>query len=148
MLFRSNFQLQNPQVLNSLGTNGNFNTYKVNHISGTQTNIYTLPYSTVNIVSQPLASNTISVNPFSVVMQQGFLTLNPPMDNWVNTIEVPQVLISDPTLQFNQQAAGINLTNAGDFASLPGTQQVLSTTTSITSTLSRSEEHTSELQSH
>jgi hypothetical protein len=132
----TNFQLQNPQVLNSLGTLSNFNSYTVNSIAGTQTNIYTLPYTTANIVSQQLASNTISVNPFSVVVEQGFLSLNPPMDNWVNTVEVPSIAITDPSLQFNQQAGGINLTNAGDFASLPGTQTVVSSAQSSSATLS------------
>jgi hypothetical protein len=131
----TNFQLQNPQVLNSLGTANNFNTFAVNSISGTQTNIYTLPYTTANLISQVLASNTVSVNPFSVVVEQGFLSLNPPMDNWVNTVEVPMITINDPTLQFSQQAGGVNLTNAGDFASLPGTQQLLtSSQTTITAT--------------
>ena len=125
----TNFQLQNPVVLDSLGSLANnvTNTYAINNINGTATNIFTLPYTTANLVVQQFASNTISVNPFNVVTYQGYATLNPPMDNWVNTIETPAVLINDPTLQFTQQAGGINLTNAGDFASLPGTTSVVNT---------------------
>ena len=134
----NNFQLQNPVVLASLGNLANTvtNTYAINNISGTATNIYTLPYTTANLVSQPLASNTISVNPFSVVTYQGFASLNPPMDNWVNTVEVPSILITDPALQFNQQAGGLNLTNGGDFASLPGTTSIVSSSQTGVGTLS------------
>ena len=129
----NNYQLQNPVVIQSLNTLNNVNSsYAVNSIGAGGTNIFTLPYTSANLAVQQLASNTISVNPFSVVVHQGYATLNPPMDNWVNTVEVPQILITDPSLQFNQQAGGINLTNAGDFASLPGTSTVIpSTSTSI-----------------
>jgi hypothetical protein len=143
----NNFQLQNPVVMNSLGslytTNNN---YAINNIGGTATNIFTLPYTTANLVVQQLASNTISVNPFSVVTYQGVATLNPPMDNWVNTTEVPSVLITDPTLQINQQAGGLNLTNMGDFASLPGTTSVVGTNQSGVATLNGTNSTSAPLQ--
>ena len=117
----TNFQLQNPQVLQSYGTLANTNTFAISSINGTQTNLFTLPYTTKELLKQPLASSAISVNPFSVVVHQGIAQLNPPMDNWVNTVEVPSILVTDPNLQTFQQAGGVNLTNAGDWQSLPGT---------------------------
>jgi hypothetical protein len=144
----NNFQLQNPVVMSSLGnlSNTNSNNYAINNIGGTATNIFTLPYTTANLVVQQLASNTVSVNPFSVVTYQGIATLNPPMDNWVNAIEVPSILITDPTLQVNQQAGGLNLANMGDFASLPGTTSVVSATQSGVSTLSGTNSTSAPLQ--
>ena len=119
-----NFQLQNYGVLNSLGTVSNTNTYAVSSVSGTSTNVFTLPYTPTLLIKQPLASNTVSVNPFNVVVYEGVATLNPPMDNWVNNYEAPSITVTQPNLQFSQQSGGLNLTNAGDFASLPGTTVV------------------------
>lgn len=130
-----NYQLQNPAVLASYGTLGNTATYAINSVSGTQTNIFTLPYTANTFISQPLASSVISANPFSLVIEQGSMTLNPPMDNWVNTTEVPSLLVTDPNLQTFQQAGGVNLTNAGDWQSLPGTATAVVSAAS-TSTIS------------
>jgi len=117
----NNFQLQNPVVLASLGTLANTNAYAINSINGTQTNIYTLPYTTANAVIQPLASSTVSVNPFSVVVQQGSLQMNPPMDNWVDNKQAPAILITDPSMQVYQVSGGSTLVNSGDWQTLPGT---------------------------
>ena len=119
-----NFQLQNYGVLNSLGTVANTNTYAVSSLGGTSTNVYTLPYTPQLLIKQQLASNTISVNPFNVVVYEGVATLNPPMDNWANNWEAPAITINQPNLQFSQQSGGLNLLNAGDFASIPGTTVV------------------------
>ena len=127
-----NFQLQNPVVLAGYGTVTNPGTYAIKSINGTNTNIFSLPYTTANVVVQSLASGTISVNPFNVVVQSGIATLNPPMDNWVNWIEPPSILVTNPNLQFNQQAYNVNLTNAGDMQSLVGT------TSSVTSSTTQS----------
>ena len=116
-----NFQLQNPVVLGSLGTLSNTNTYAISSISGTGTNIFTLPYTTANVVVQQLASSTVSLNPFSVTVYQGTAQLTPPMDNWVDNQQAPAILITDPTMQIYQQTNGVNITNAGDFATIPGT---------------------------
>jgi hypothetical protein len=119
--FVDNFQLQNPSVLASLGTLANTNTFAISSISGTQTNIFTLPYTTANVIVQPLASSTISVNPFNVVIQEGVAQLNPPMDNWVDNTQAPAILVSDPALQVFQQTGGVNYTNMGDWHAIPGT---------------------------
>jgi len=116
----NNFQLQNPIVVNSLGTVANTNTYRINSINAAHTNIFTLPYTVEIAALQPYASNTISVNPFSVVVQQGTLQMNPPMDNWVDNNISPAVLNTDPTQQINQQSFGLNYLNAGSYQEIPG----------------------------
>ena len=120
MQFIDNFQLQNPVVMKSMGTVSNTGTYAINSISGTQTNIFTLPYTTANVVVQPLASSTIAVNPFSIPIQQGVVQLNPPMDNWVDTNQAPTFLVTDPSVQMYQRNGGVNLAMAGDAQSLIG----------------------------
>ena len=127
-----NLQLQNPIVHDSIGTLKQTNTFAVSSLGGSDTNIFTLPYTTANLVSQPLASNTVSLNPFAVSVYQGVASLLPPMDNWVDTIRAPALLITDPNMQVFQQSAGVNLTNSGDFATIPGT--AYSTTTSVSVT--------------
>jgi len=116
-----NFQLQNPIVLGSLGTVSNTNTYAISSINGTGTNIFTLPYILANVVVQPLASSTISLNPFAVTIYEGVAQLTPPMDNWVDNKQAPAILITDPSMQVYQQTNGTNVTNIGDFATIPGT---------------------------
>jgi hypothetical protein len=118
----TNFQLQNLQVLSSLGTLSNTNIYNVSSINGTGTNIFTLPYTKANVVTQPLASSTISLNPFSVNIFQGTAALTPPLDNWVDTWNAPAILISDPNLQMYQVDGVSNALSAGDFATVIGTQ--------------------------
>jgi hypothetical protein len=132
----NNFQLQNPVVLSSLGTLANTNTYKINSINGAQTNLFTLPYTTENVAYQPLASSTVSVNPFNVVIQQGYLQLNPPMDNWVDNNQAPSILITDPNFQVYQAGGGVNLLNSGDYQTIPGTlSKVTGPTTTSSTTL-------------
>ena len=126
-----NYQLQNPQVLNSLGTLANTNSFAISSLQGTTTNIFTLPYTTANVVTQQLASNTISVNPFSVAIYEGVATMNPPMDNWVNPKETPAILINDPIMQISQAPRGLTYINAGDYHSLPGTTSLLASAETI-----------------
>ena len=125
----NNFQLQNPVVLASLGTLTATNTYAINSIRGTNTNIFTLPYTTANLAVQPLASSAISLNPFAVSVVQGTASLNPPMDNWVDTNQAPALLVTDPALQIYQQTNGVNITNASDFATIPGTSTTITSST-------------------
>jgi len=124
-----NFQLHNPIVLASLATTTKLNTYQINSFHGGQTNIFTLPYTAANVIVQPLASSTVSANPFNVVVQQGIESLNPPMDNWVDNTQAPAILVTDPSLQIYQQTNGINYTNAGSWQTIPGTSTSTSTTT-------------------
>jgi len=134
-----NYRLQNLSVLSSYGGKSlyfsdiNNALYEVHSINGGQTNIYTLPYTTANAVVQQLASNTISVNPFSVVKDQGVLSLNPPLDNWACSWEPVAITINDPNLHFNQQTGATNFTNVGDWKSIPGTTSDSTPTNSVTS---------------
>jgi hypothetical protein len=131
----NNFQLQNPVVLSTLGTLKSTGTYKIHNISGTQTNIFTLPYTTEVLAVQQLASNQVSVNPFSASIQEGQLQLNPPMDNWVDSNQSPAILNSDPTQQTYQVSNGINSVNLGAWETIPGTSTFnTSYDTSITNT--------------
>jgi Domain of unknown function (DUF4815) len=136
-----NFQLQNPVVL-TYGAKST-NTYKIHSISGSGTNIYTLPYTTANVVTQRYASNTISINPFDVTISQGTLTMIPPADNWYNTYEIPGILLNSPVFQFSQVARGNSLLNCGDAFSIVG---IATNTTDLTST-GLSSDYQSQLQS-
>jgi len=127
----NNFQLQNQAVVSSLGTLANTSTYAISSINGTQTNVFTLPYTTANAVVQSLASSTVSANPFSVVVQQGSLQMNPPMDNWVDNKQAPAILITDPSMQVYQATGGSTLVNSGDWQTYAGTTST-STSQSIT----------------
>ena len=127
-----NFQLQNPYVVASIGTLSGTSTFAINSIGSASTNLFTLPYTTANVATQPLASSAISLNPFAVVVYQGNARLSPPMDNWVDNTKSPSILITDPNIQVFQQDNGVNLTNSSDFAVIPGTS---STTTSTTNTV-------------
>ena len=90
--------------------------FEMNHVSfeydstpaasGVQTNVSeaTLPwehtislnYTPVNYIEQPLASETININPFNVIVWAGEITMNPLSDTWVETRYVPAMQISDP----------------------------------------------------
>ena len=126
-----NYQLQNPIVLNSLGTLRTFNNIAVSSIGGTTTNIFTLPYTSSNVVIQSLASSTISLNPFNVAVYQGVARITPPMDNWVDNSQAPSLLIVNPGTEVYQQTNGVNVVNAGDWTTIPGTSyDIVSSSTS------------------
>jgi len=142
-----NFQLQNPIVLKSLGTIKQTNNFAVSSINGTHTNIFTLPYTTSNVVVQQLASSTVSLNPFGVSVYQGIAKINPPMDNWVDNTEAPGIIVVDPSIQIYQQTGGVNIINAGDFATIPGTSSTSTTSQSVRGgTLTTQSTYTSQLQ--
>ena len=103
-------------------------TFKVGTV-GKTTNIFCLPYTSANLAVQRLASSTINVNPFSSPVYQGLMTLNPPMDNWVDNTVQPDLLIVDPGLQIYQQSSTLNTLNIGDWKVIPGTQVSSSVTT-------------------
>ena len=124
-----NFQLQNPIALAGLGTITATNTFAITSLGGTNSNLFTLPYTTKDAIVQPLATSTVSLNPFSVTIYQGTATLFPPMDNWVDTTQAPALLSSNPSLQVSQQTNGVNIINAGDFAIIPGTLSSSSSST-------------------
>jgi hypothetical protein len=97
-------------------------------------NYYTLPYFTSNTVIQKFASRTVNVNPFSVTNKKGILALTPNVDNWVDTNYAPALLITDPSLQVYQSGSTINVLVAGDYKTIPGTEQSKSTSSSSSTT--------------
>jgi hypothetical protein len=85
------------------------------------TNYFTLPYSTANVISQKFASRTVNVNPFSFGLRDGYIALSPNVDNWVDTNYSPALLVVDPNLQVFQASNTINQMTNGDWKTIPGT---------------------------
>jgi len=86
------------------------------------TNYFTLPYTTANVISQKFASRTVNVNPFSFGVRDGYISLSPNVDNWVDTNYSPALLVVDPNLQVFQASQNINQMTNGDWKTIPGTE--------------------------
>ena len=75
--------------------------------------LITLPYTDVEIISQPLASRTELVNPFAVVVFNGSVTISPTSDSWVETALqsslTPQQSIAISQMAVTQQTGNVNL---------------------------------------
>jgi hypothetical protein len=84
-------------------------------------NYFTLPYTTANVISQKFASRTVNVNPFSFSLKDGYISLSPNVDNWVDTNYSPALLVIDPNLQVFQASNNINQMTNGDWKTIPGT---------------------------
>jgi len=126
-----NFPLKASSIINNMGlvaptTSTTFD-YAIN--SDGYVNYYSLPYTTANVVTQKFASRTVNVNPFSFSLTQGSVALSPNVDTWVDTKHAPGLLITDPNLQVFQSTGGaINVLTAGDWKTIPGTQNGTITT--------------------
>jgi len=103
--------------------------FKVNTIG--KTHIFTLPYTTIDLATQTLASNTININPYATPIFEGVMSLNPPMDNWVDNTKQPDLLIVDPNLTLFQSSDTLNTLSVGDWKTVPGSQSSSSTQSSI-----------------
>ena len=115
-----NFVLHNSGALKSYGKVSKTETY---HMSTTlSSNLFTLPYNKQVLIKQTLASNTISVNPFNVVLYEGRAHLNPPMDTWININQPADIHITHPSFQYNQTTGGTNIINGGDWKAVGGTE--------------------------
>ena len=112
-----NFPLQSLSLVYNMGqldsTSANNLGYKISQSASS--NFFTLPYTTANVVTQRIASRVVNLNPFSVSLNSGTLTLSPPMDNWVDTEVAPALLIVDPNLQVFQESSGVNVLQVGDW---------------------------------
>ena len=86
------------------------------------TNYFTLPYSTANVISQKFASRTVNINPFSFSVRDGYISLSPNVDTWVDTNYSPALLVVDPNLQVYQASQNVNQMTNGDWKTIPGTQ--------------------------
>ncbi|CAB4221979.1 Domain of unknown function DUF4815 [uncultured Caudovirales phage] len=117
-----NFILHNSAALKSYGKVSNTATY---HMSSTPSSkLFTLPYNKQIMIKQTLASNTISVNPFNVVLYEGKAYLNPPMDTWINVNQPADIHITHPGFQFAQTTGSKNVINCGDWKALSGTEAI------------------------
>ena len=120
----NNYSLQSLNSLNTLGNasaNASTQGYNVNQVNKT-TNVFSLPYSNTAIITQQLASQTVNLNPFTTPVYQGVCYLNPPMDNWVDNTQEPDLLIVDPNLQVYQQSNTLNTLSVTNWQTVPGTQ--------------------------
>jgi hypothetical protein len=112
-----NFPLQSLSLVYNMGqldsTSANNLGFKISQSSAS--NFFTLPYTTANVVTQRIASRTVNLNPFSVALNQGVVTLSPPMDNWVDTQKAPDLLIVDPNLQVFRASENVNVLQVGDW---------------------------------
>ena len=86
------------------------------------TNYFTLPYSTANVITQKFASRTVNVNPFSFSVRDGYISLSPNVDTWVDTNYSPALLVVDPDLQVFQASNSVNQMTNGDWKTIPGTE--------------------------
>ena len=87
----------------------------------TTTNVYMLPYDKVTVTEQVLASNTVNVNPFGLTNYQGVLSINPPMDNWVDNKAEPDIYIVDDGVAFYTESDKLNVLNVTNWQTIPGT---------------------------
>jgi len=121
----TNYPLQSSVLYNALGNVSNTALsglgFGVNSINYT-TNQFSLPYTTTALVTQQLASNTISLNPFTTPIYQGSLAINPPMDNWVDNTKAPDLLLVDPNMTLYQQSSTLNVLQVGNWQTVPGSQ--------------------------
>ena len=119
-----NFPLSSPYVMNSLARlDANIAEslgFKVNTVA--QTNMFTLPYTSIDVATQTLASNTINVNPYATPIFEGVMSLNPPMDNWVDNTKQPDLLIVNPNTTLYQSSDTLNTLFVSDWKVIPGTE--------------------------
>ncbi len=57
--------------------------------------LISLPYEEATAINQPVASNTINVNPYAVIAFIGDIALNPPNDEWKDTERVPDLVVNE-----------------------------------------------------
>jgi hypothetical protein len=124
-----NYPLINSVVQSTMGKFSNsslaYNISKVNQSSY----IFTLPYTTSNIIVQQIASSTLSVNPFNVTEREGVLDITPPMDNWIDNTRAPDLVLVDKDLQIFQQSNTVNVLSQSNWQVIPGTENTTTTTT-------------------
>jgi hypothetical protein len=126
LILQNQYMLKSGSSLNP--NNLNFTVKKIG-----PTNYFMLPYTTANLASQVLASNTVNLNPFAVPLYEGVVDLNPPMDNWVDNTKQPDLLIVDPNLQLYQSSNTLNTLAVGDWKTIPGTTVTQSSQATIAS---------------
>jgi hypothetical protein len=101
------------------------------HTVGRNSRYFTLPYTNTPVVTQPLASRTLNLNPFSIQIFQGVCSLYPPMDNWVDNTVAPDLLLAN--IDNLIQSSTINATNVNNWQAIPGTQYSTANTSALVS---------------
>ena len=90
-------------------------------------NSVTLRYDEIDWIEQPIATTVENVNPFNVVVYTGNIELNPAVDTWVRTIQLPDRSIRTSTNRSRtltqNQTSSINLNL--------GTAQIQGQTTNV-----------------
>lgn len=120
-----NAPLVNKDGLNALGNLSDAAqqslSYRYHTKTGGVSSVVTLPYTTANLASQRLASNTVSLNPFAVAVSEGALDINPPMDMWVQTGREPDIVVVDPSLTLFREGNTLNTLSTSDWQGISGT---------------------------
>ena len=134
-LLINNYPLQNQQLLafnfkSLTAAAANTLTFKVTNTNSNP--IFTLPYTEEAVAVQPLASRSISANPFSVVNSTGALSISPAMDNWIDQTREPEILFIDPNIRLYNPSSTQNLLEGlptlavADWQTVPGTERTVS----------------------
>ena len=76
--------------------------------------LLTLNYNEVQYYEQPYATKTESVTPFLVKYWKGSITLNPPIDSWIDEKAVTSTRYKEITTNVNRADQNITLTNNGN----------------------------------
>lgn len=124
-----NYPLKSLASLRSLGVPGTSAStlgYKISQSNSSK--MICLPYDKGTVITQKLASETLKANPFNSNITRGIVTLNPPMDNWVDNSVQPDILLVDSNLNIYRQGQDINSLNVGNWQTIPGTQYNLAKT--------------------
>lgn len=103
--------------------------FRINTVG--ESSVFTLNYTSANLASQTLASNTVNINKFATPIYEGVLSMTPPMDNWVDNTKQPDLLIIDPDLQLYQESDKLNTLAVGDWKTVSGTESTVTTSTSV-----------------
>lgn len=60
--------------------------------------LFTVPYSSVDFIKNPFATRTVNLQPFSVFVYDGEITLDPSVDTWQEVRRRDRLVIEDNTL--------------------------------------------------
>ena len=74
--------------------------------------VLTLPYTETNVIEQPYATKTENLNPFLVFDWIGNVELDPPLDEWKETLRAPDIVVNlNGTFDNLALARGLDNTN-------------------------------------
>lgn len=61
--------------------------------------VISLPYTETPFARQVVSSRTTNLNPFMLIKWEGLMYLTPPKDNWVEIIDLPEIVINREVVQ-------------------------------------------------